>query len=59
MLVQVLCKFCARNDFLSLRNDCVEGVRGNEPIVEKLWRVVTSNHFFWNHNVVIFFLLLN
>ena len=41
-----VCADAAKNDYLTLRNHCVEGVRGNVPIFEKLWRIRSqANHF--------------
>ena len=34
-----MCADAAKNDYLTLRNHCVQGERGNVPIFEKLWRI--------------------
>ena len=41
-----VCADAAKNDYLTLRNHCVQGVRGNVPIFQKLWRIRSqANHF--------------
>ena len=37
-----MCADAAKNDYLTLRNHCVEGVRGNVPIFEIVAEKVTS-----------------